>query len=77
MYNKIYEKRTMIEQMFEPYPRIFIQQLVVILGCYIFRSTGNNYSVLFVFVAAKMFFDLLFNSFNFGKEASTVKDAPY
>ncbi len=56
--------RTMGEQMFEPYPRIFVQQFVVILGGFFFSVTGNAYPVLIVFVAIKMYADLLLKDFD-------------
>lgn len=57
--NARYKQRTMGQQMFEPYPRVLMQQAVVILGGFIFVLTGNGYPVLIVFVALKMFVDLI------------------
>lgn len=57
-------RRTMTEQMFEPYPRIFVQQFVVILGGFIFAVTGNAFPVLIVFVIIKTYADLLFKDFD-------------
>lgn len=57
--NAKYTRRTMSEQMFEPYPRIIVQQFVVILGGFIFNVTGNGYPVLVIFVALKIYLDLL------------------
>lgn len=54
-----YTKRTMSEQMFEPYPRIIIQQVVVIFGGFIYSITGFTWPVLIVFVAVKIYVDLL------------------
>ncbi|MCW5909115.1 MAG: hypothetical protein KIS94_14715 [Chitinophagales bacterium] len=54
-----YTKKTMLEQMFEPYPRIFVQQFVVILGSMVFSLTGNGWFILVIFIAFKMYLDLL------------------
>jgi hypothetical protein len=56
----IYSKRTMNQQMFEPYPRVFLQQFVVMFGGFIFDITGNGYPVLIVFVGIKMYVDLMY-----------------
>jgi hypothetical protein len=73
---KKYKMRTMVQQMFEPYPRIFVQQFVVILGCYIFKASGNDYAVLIVFVLAKIFFDLLFHSLSMIQMNKAIKNGP-
>ncbi len=57
--NGAYTKRTMGEQMFEPYPRIFVQQFVVILGAFIFHIIGSGWTILIVFILIKAYFDLL------------------
>ena len=54
----IYSKRTMRQQMFEPYPRVILQQFVVMFGGFIFDITGNGYPVLIVFVVVKIYVDL-------------------
>jgi hypothetical protein len=54
-----FTKRTMGWQMFEPYSRVFMQQAVVMTGGFIFTLTGNAYPVLIVFVAAKIFVDIV------------------
>ena len=59
-----YTKRTMGEQMFEPYPRIIVQQFVVILGGFVFTVTGSGYPVLVIFVAIKIYLDLLLKDFD-------------
>ncbi len=59
-----YTSRTMGEQMFEPYPRIIIQQFVVLLGGFIFSVTGNAYPVLFLFIGIKMYADLILQGFD-------------
>ena len=64
MVSGIYTKRTMAEQMFEPYPRIFVQQLVVIIGGFVFSVTGNGYPVLAVFIGIKVYLDLLLKDFD-------------
>ncbi|MFN8253958.1 MAG: DUF6498-containing protein [Ferruginibacter sp.] len=46
--------------MFEPYMRIFVQQIVVILGS-MFLSFGAGKIFILVFVAAKIFFELYLN----------------
>ena len=56
----IYNKRTMRQQMFEPYPRVILQQFVVMFGGFIFDITGNGYPVLIVFVGIKMYVDLMY-----------------
>jgi hypothetical protein len=56
-----YTKKTMMEQMFEPYPRIIVQQFVVILGSMVFHLTGNGWPVLILFIAIKTYLDLLLN----------------
>ena len=56
--NGIYNKRTMRQQMFEPYPRVILQQFVVMFGGFIFDITGNGYPVLIVFVGSKIYVDL-------------------
>ncbi len=56
--NGIYNKRTMRQQMFEPYPRVFVQQFVVLFGGFLFNITGNGYPVLIVFVGIKIYVDL-------------------
>ncbi|PWA05901.1 DUF6498-containing protein [Flavobacterium psychrotolerans] len=60
IYNGIYSKRTMRHQMFEPYPRVILQQIVVMFGGFIFDITGNGYPVLIVFVGIKMYVDLMY-----------------
>ena len=54
-----YTRRTMAEQMFEPYQRIFVQQFVVIIGAFVYQITGNGWPVLFLFIGIKTYFDLL------------------
>jgi hypothetical protein len=54
-----YTQKTMMEQMFEPYPRIFVQQFVVILGSMIFHITGNGWFILIIFITIKIYLDLL------------------
>jgi hypothetical protein len=76
-FSKTFEKRSVVEQMFEPYLRIFVQQFVVIFGSFIFKATGNDYPVLVVFVLAKIFFDLLFNSLSITKNANVTQSSPY
>ncbi len=56
----IYNKRTMRQQMFEPYPRVILQQFVVMFGGFIFDITGNGYPVLIIFVGIKMYVDLMY-----------------
>ena len=58
-----YAKRTMREQMFEPYPRVLVQQFVVILGISISNIIGNGYPVLIVFVGIKIYMDLLLRKY--------------
>lgn len=73
---KKYKMRNMGQQMFEPYPRIFVQQFVVIFGSFIFKASGNDYAVLIVFVLAKIFFDLLFHSLGIIQMNTTIKNGP-
>lgn len=60
-----YKNRTMAEQMFEPYLRIIVQQFVVILGSMFFQLTGSGWPVLVIFIAFKMYLDLLIRSAGF------------
>lgn len=55
-----YKTISMGRLMFEPYIRIFVQQLVVILGS-MFLSFGANKIFILVFVIAKIFFELFVN----------------
>lgn len=55
-----YKTISMGRLMFEPYMRIFVQQLVVILGS-IFLSFGAGKVFILVFVIAKIFFELFVN----------------
>ena len=57
---RIYERKTMMQQMFEPYGRIFIQQFVVILGSFVYMLIGGI-PFLVIFTTVKIWFDLLFN----------------
>lgn len=61
---RVYEHRSMAEQMFEPYPRIFVQQFVVILGSFFWSVFGLGMPVLVVFVFIKTLIDLVLNSNN-------------
>lgn len=61
----VYKRRTMAEQMFEPYLRIIIQQFVVILGSMVFQVTGSGWPVLIIFIGIKMYLDLLVRSRDF------------
>jgi len=56
----IYKTISMGRLMFEPYMRIFVQQLVVIIGS-IFLSFGAGKIFVLVFVLAKIFFELFIN----------------
>jgi len=55
-----YKTISLSRLMFEPYMRIFVQQLVVILGS-IFLSFGAGKVFILVFVIAKIFFELFVN----------------
>ncbi len=57
--NNLYKQRAMGYQMMEPYSRIFFQQPVVMLGGFMLMLTENGYPVLIIFVALKMFADLV------------------
>jgi hypothetical protein len=46
----------------EPYPRIFVQQFVVILGSFFLEFKGLNIGFLLVFITAKSFFEIAFSS---------------
>ncbi len=61
-----YTRRSMGQQMFEPFPRIVIQQVAIILGGFIFTITGNGYPVLIVFVPLKIWLDLTMLRFDAG-----------
>ncbi len=56
---RTYEKRTVLQQMFEPYTRIFVQQFVVILGAMVYTVFGSGLFVLILLVVIKTWFDLL------------------
>ncbi len=62
--NGAYTQRSMGEQMFEPYPRIFVQQFVVILGAFVFQITGSGWPILIIFILIKAYFDLLLKDLN-------------
>jgi hypothetical protein len=55
-----YKTISMGRLMFEPYMRIFVQQIVVILGS-IFLSFGAGKVFVLIFVIAKIFFELFVN----------------
>ncbi len=57
-----YLKRTIGIQMFEPYPRIILQQFVVILGSFIYTLTGSGWPVLVIFVIIKTYFDMVLST---------------
>ncbi|MFN8288483.1 MAG: DUF6498-containing protein [Chitinophagales bacterium] len=57
---RAYEKRTVLQQMFEPYTRIFVQQFVVILGAMVYTVFGSGLFVLILLVVIKTWVDLLF-----------------
>jgi hypothetical protein len=59
-----YKNRTMAEQMYEPYPRIFVQQFVVILGSFFYMMTGTGYAVMIIFVGIKIYVDLILKDFD-------------
>ncbi len=56
----VYKTVSLGRLMFEPYMRIFVQQIVVILGS-MFLSFGAGKIFILVFVAAKIFFELFIN----------------
>lgn len=72
--NKECERVTMAEQMFEPYPRIFVQQFVVILGGMFFRATGSGWILLIIFVGIKTYLDLVFSQFSIRELAEWQKE---
>ena len=55
-----YKNISMGELMFEPYIRIFSPQLIVILGSMFLTFNASKIFIL-VFVAAKIFFEIIFN----------------
>jgi hypothetical protein len=59
MLTHVYNTRTVGQQMFEPYPRIFVQQFVVIIGSFLFTMSGTGWAVLIVLVLVKTYFDLV------------------
>jgi hypothetical protein len=59
-----YTQRTMGQQMFEPYPRIFVQQFVVILGTFLYVISGSGMALLVIFMLVKTYFDLVLKDFN-------------
>ena len=50
----------MMQLMFQPYGRIFIQQVTVILGS-MFLSFGAGKFFIFIFAAVKIFFEVFIN----------------
>jgi hypothetical protein len=58
--NGDYKNISMGKLMFEPYVRIFSQQLIVILGS-IFLTFGASKIFVLVFVGVKVFFEIIFN----------------
>jgi len=55
-----YKTISMMKVMFQPYGRIFIQQLTVIVGS-MFLALGFGKGFIFVFVLAKIFFEVYVN----------------
>ncbi len=55
-----YKKISMMNLMFQPYGRIFIQQFTVILGS-MFLNFGLGKVFILIFVVAKIFFDVFVN----------------
>lgn len=55
-----YKTISMMNLMFQPYGRIFIQQFTVILGS-MFLSFGLGKAFILIFVVAKIFFDVFVN----------------
>jgi hypothetical protein len=55
-----YKTVSLSRQMFEPYMRIFVQQIVVILGS-MFLTFGAGKIFILIFVIAKIFFELFVN----------------
>ena len=55
-----YRKTPLTFQMFQPYPRIFIQQFVVIIGS-MFLVFGAGKIFMVIFVVIKILFELYFN----------------
>ena len=58
--NNEYKTTPMIKTMFQPYGRIFVQQLTVILGS-MFIVLGGRVIFVLVFALVKIFFELLVN----------------
>jgi hypothetical protein len=56
-----YKTASISTQMFEPYVRIFVQQLVVILGS-MFLTFGATRIFILIFVLVKIFFELFINA---------------
>jgi Family of unknown function (DUF6498) len=55
-----YKNISMGKLMFEPYIRIFSQQLIVILGS-MFLAFGGSKIFILIFIAVKIFFEIIFN----------------
>jgi Family of unknown function (DUF6498) len=55
-----YKTMPLIQIMFQPYGRVFIQQFTVILGS-MFLTIGVGKAFILVFVLVKIFFELLIN----------------
>ncbi len=56
---RTYQKRSVLQQMFEPYTRIFVQQFVVILGAMVYTLSGSGIFIVVLLVVIKTWFDLL------------------
>ncbi len=57
LFKQQYKRQTLGYTMFQPYPRIFVQQFTVILGTF-FLTIGAGKGIVVVFVLAKIFFEV-------------------
>jgi hypothetical protein len=55
---KEYERISPIRQMFQPYSRIFVMQITLLLGAFLCVYLGNKFGFLIVFWALKMALDI-------------------
>jgi hypothetical protein len=57
----LYKNANVAVLMFSPYPRIFVQQFVVILGSFVLMFGDASWIFMIIFVIVKLFFELVFD----------------
>lgn len=53
-----YALKTTLEQMFEPYPRVVVMHIAIVIGAWLGMLIGQPVGVLVVLVVAKIVFDI-------------------